>query len=1087
MNRLKLLISLFVLAGFTTLMAQTVTISGTVTSADDGIPIPSVSVTVKGTTLGMLTDAAGRYSIAVPASATSLTFTFVGMKTITENISGRSTIDVVMQTDMLGLDEVVVTALGITREKKALGYAVQEVSGSELANAEETNIVNALQGKAAGVQITRASGAVGSSAQILIRGIKSFGDNQPLWVVDGTPISNSSSGATQWSGVDFGNNASDIDPEIIESISILKGANAAALYGSRARNGVVLVTTKRGKAGQIKVSLSNSTSFDNIAWLPAYQNEYGQGVNGEEYIFNIRSNTVGSPYYGMTYQDYAHAYSFRYVNGMGGGRGDGTDESWGPRLDAGLNLNQFFAPADPSLTLAQNLANAAPWVSHPNNVRDFFQTGITSTSSVSMEGGTDNMTARMTYTNVLEKGTIPNTDQKRNQINLSTVMNLTPKLKVDVALNYAKTGNDNLPGQGYDVQNIMQSIGGWFGRQVDMKLLEENWDTFFDNGMPYNWNSNYHNNPYWTVNKNTTSRNRERIFGNATATYQLTDWLNIVGRYGMDYYSEFRKHVTYEGSNDAPFGTGGYFWQNQRDNRETNADVFLNFQKDFSALQVSGNIGASYRNVLYNYGSISADMLTVPNFFDVSNVQGSAGTDMYRSEYEQNSIFGALNLGYANQLYLDFTIRNDWSSTLPKEEWSYPYPSVSLGWIFTETFGLTESAFSFGKLRASWAKVGSDTDPYSLSASYGAVTPAYDGNTQFGYPDDLPPIGLRPEFTTSTEFGLEAKFFDNRLGFDVAYFNNVTTDQIITADISGSSGFTSMRINAGEIESNGVEVSAYGEIVRTKDFSWMATVNWSKQKTVVNRLAEGVTSLVLNSSWSPTTVEARPGEPFGQIYGIAYQRDEDGNKLLDGGYEIPTDAPVVCGNTLPDWLGSINNSFRYKQFTGNFMIDAKWGGDIFTVTKWFGDYSGITETTVANNIREDGVVAEGMIAEWIEDNAETGAGHWESTGVKNDVRVSSQAYFGNYWGFTEPGVVDGSYVKLREINLGYDVRFRNKMVSNLNVGLYARNVAVLYLHPSNDIRIDPETGYGTGTDALGLEQYQLPPVRSMGFKLRVDF
>ena len=1075
------------LTGFTALMAQTVTITGTVTSADDGMPIPSVSVTVKGTTLGMLTDAAGRYSIAVPASATSLTFTFVGMKTITENISGRTTIDVVMQTDMLGLDEVVVTALGITREKKALGYAVQEVSGSELANAEETNIVNALQGKAAGVQITRASGAVGSSAQILIRGIKSFGDNQPLWVVDGTPISNSSSGATQWSGVDFGNNASDIDPEIIESISILKGANAAALYGSRARNGVVLVTTKRGKAGQIKVSLSNSTSFDNVAWLPAYQNEYGQGVNGEEYIYEIRSNTAGSPYFGMTYQDYAHAYSFRYVNGMGGGRGDGTDESWGPRLDAGLKLNQFFAPADPSLSLAENLANAAPWVSHPNNVRDFFQTGITSTSSVSMEGGSDNMTSRMTYTNVMEKGTIPNTDQKRNQINLSTVMNLTSKLKVDVALNYSKTGNDNLPGQGYDVQNIMQSIGGWFGRQVDMKLLEENWDTFFDNGMPYNWNSNYHNNPYWTVNKNTTARNRERIFGNATATYQLTDWLNIVGRYGMDYYNEFRKHVTYEGSNDAPYGTGGYFWQNQRDNRETNADVFLNFQKDFSALQVSGNIGASYRNVLYNYGSISADMLTVPNFFDVSNVQGSAGTDMYRSEYEQNSVFGALNLGYASQVYLDFTIRNDWSSTLPKEEWSYLYPSVSLGWIFTETFGLTESAFSFGKLRASWAKVGSDTSPYSLSAAYGAVTPAYDGNTQFGYPDELPPIGLRPEFTTSTEFGLELKFLDNRLGFDVSYFNNVTTDQIITADISGSSGFTSMKINAGEIESNGVELSAYGEIVKTKDFSWMATVNWSKQKTVVNKLAEGVTSLVLNSSWSPTTVEARPGEPFGQIYGIAYQRDEFGNKLLDGGYEIPTDAPVVCGNTLPDWLGSINNTFRYKQFTGNFMIDAKWGGDIFTVTKWFGDYSGITETTVANGIREDGLVAEGMIAEWIEDNAETGAGHWESTGVENDVRVSSQAYFGNYWGFTEPGVVDGSYVKLREINLGYDLRFRNKMVSNLNVGLYARNVAVLYLHPSNDIRIDPETGYGTGTDALGLEQYQLPPVRSMGFKVRVDF
>lgn len=1073
MNRLKLLLSLFVFVCTTAIMAQTVTINGTVTSAEDGLPIPSVAVTVKGTTLGTLTDAAGRYSVSVPVNAQSLTFTFVGMKTITEDISGRTTIDVVMTTDMLGLDEVVVTALGITREKKALGYAVQEVAGSELANAEETNIVNALQGKAAGVQITRASGAVGSSAQILIRGIKSFGDNQPLWVVDGTPISNSSSGASQWSGVDYGNNASDIDPETIESISILKGANAAALYGSRARNGVVLVTTKRGKAGRIKVSLSNSTSFDQVAWLPTYQNDYGQGVNGSEYIWDLRRNGTNPIYQGLSYQDYAHAYSFRYVNGMGGGRADGTDESWGPRLDAGLKLNQFFAPADPSLSLAENLANAAPWVSHPNNVRDFFETGITSTSSVSMEGGTDNLTARMTYTNVLEKGTIPNTDQKRNQINLSTVMNLTDKLKVDVALNYTKTNNDNLPGQGYDVQNIMQSIGGWFGRQVDMKLLEENWDTFFDNGMPYNWNSNYHNNPYWTVYKNTTSRNRERVFGNATATYQITDWLNVVARYGMDYYTEFRKNVTYEGSNDAPFGTGGYFGQSNRENRETNADIFLNFQKDFGALfQVSGNVGGSFRNVKYNAMSLSAAELTVPNFFDISNVNGSPGTDMYKSEFEQNSVFGSLNLGYAGQLYLDLTARNDWSSTLPKEAWSYFYPSASLGWIFTETFGLTGSAFSFGKLRASWAKVGSDTSPYSLSAAYGAVTPSYDGNTQFAYPNQLPPIGLKPEFTTSLEFGLETKFFNNRLGIDVAYFNNLTNNQIITADISGSSGFTSMKINAGEIESNGIEIQAYSEIIRTKDFSWMASVNWSKQKTVVNSLAEGVTSLVLNSSWSPTTIEARPGEPFGQIYGIAYQRDEDGNKLLDGGYEIPTDAPVVCGNTLPDWLGSINNSFRYKQFTGNFLIDAKWGGDIFTVTKWFGDYSGITEATVANGIRENGMIAEGIDV---------------NTGQPNTTKVSSQAYFGNYWGYTEPGVVDGTYVKLREINLGYDIRFRNMMVSNLNIGLYARNVAVLYLHPSNDIRIDPETGYGTGTTALGLEQYQLPPVRSMGFKLRVDF
>ena len=652
-------------------------------------------------------------------------------------------------------------------------------------------------------------------------------------------------------------------------------------------------------------------------------------------------------------------------------------------------------------------------------------------------------------------------------------MNLSPKLKIDVALNYAKTNNDNLPGQGYDVQNVMQSIGGWFGRQVDMQLLKDNWDTFMPSGMPYNWNSNYHNNPYWTVYKNTASRDRERIFGNAVATYQLTDWLNIMGRYGMDYYTEARKQVVYEGSNDAGYGTGGYFWENSRNNRETNADLFLNFQKEFaSLLQVSGNLGTSYRNVVYNYMYLGANELTIPNFFHISNVSGSPSTDSYFSEVEQNSVFGALNLGYAHQLYLDFTARNDWSSTLPREAWSYFYPSASLGWIFTETFGLTGSAFSYGKLRASWAKVGSDTSPYRLSAAYTSVTPSYDGNSQFAYPNQLPPIGLKPEFTTSTELGMEIKLFNNRIGLDVAYFNNTTNNQIIAADISGSSGFTSRLINAGEIESKGVEIQLDAEIVRRTNFMWSTTVNWSRQRTVVNELAEGVSSLVLNSSWSPTTIEARPHEPFGQIYGIAYLRDANGNKLLQDGLELPTPSPVVCGNTMPKWLGSINNSFRYKEFSANVLVDAKWGGDIYSVTKWFGDYAGITEATVANGIRENGVVAEGIDID---------------TDRPNEVAVDPQEYFDNYWGFTEPAIVDGSFFKLREINFGYDLKIKSALINNINIGLFARNVAVLYLHPSNDIRIDPETGYGTGTAALGIEQYQLPPVRSMGFKLRVDF
>ncbi|MRR22243.1 SusC/RagA family TonB-linked outer membrane protein, partial [bacterium] len=487
MNRLKLLLSLFVFTGTVALMAQTVTISGTVTSADDGLPIPSVSVTVKGTTLGTLTDAAGRYSITAPAGATTITYTFVGMKTVTETISGRTAINVVMQTDMLGLDEVVVTALGITREKKALGYSVTDVKGDAVAATRETNIVNALQGLAPGVQITRASSSVGSSSQILIRGIKSFGDNQPLWVVDGTPISNSASGAGQYGGVDYGNNAADIDPENIESISLLKGANAAALYGNRARNGVVLVTTKKGRAGQVRVSFSNSTAFDQVAYLPTYQNLYGQGSGGSEFNFRTRTGDPEDEAYRMGEQEFYETYAFAYVDGQGGGVFDGYDESWGPRLDAGWLLPQFDSPYN----AATGEYTPTPWVSHPDNVMSFFKTGITSTSNVSLEGGNDVLTGRVSLSQQTERGVIPNTDQDRTQLGLSTTAKISPKLEAVVNLNYALTTNDNLPGQGYDENNVMQSIGGWFGRQVNMQSIKDNWETWMPNGMPYNWNSNY--------------------------------------------------------------------------------------------------------------------------------------------------------------------------------------------------------------------------------------------------------------------------------------------------------------------------------------------------------------------------------------------------------------------------------------------------------------------------------------------------------------------------------------------------------------------------------------------------------------------
>lgn len=1064
MKKLTLMIAVFVFTGLSVLLAQTVVITGTVASSVEGEgAIPGVAVTVYGTTIGTTTDAEGFYSLTVPETATKLVFQFIGMKTIEEVINGRTTIDVILEPDLLGIDEVVVTALGITRAKKALGYSVQDVKGEELTRAKEANIVNALQGKVAGVQITNASGAVGASAQILIRGINSFGDNQPLWVVDGTPISNGASGAGQWSGVDYGNNAMDIDPENIESISVLKGANAAALYGSRARNGVVMITTKKGKAQRgLGMTFSSNTTFENVNFLPAYQNEYGQGVNGSEYKWNYFTSIPGRTYTGWNYQDWASTYSFRYVDGLGGGRNDGVDESWGPRLDAGLMIDQF------------NGTNL-PWVSQPDNVKDFFVTGVTTSNNLTVSGGSDKVTGRFSYTNLYQTGAIPNTDQKRNTLNATTSINMTDKLKAELNLNYINTTNDNLPGQGYSSQNVMQSIGGWFGRQVDMGLLKENWETWMPNGYPYNWNSNYHNNPYWTVYKNTASRKRDRVFGNAVVSYKFNDWLDIMGRYGVDYYNEFRKSVTYEGSNSKPVGTGGSFAQNDRDRKEVNAEIFLNFNKSIGTdFNISGNIGANYRQYDYFYMHINGSELTVPNFFDESNINGTPDVDMYQSHFETNSIFGALNVSFRDYLFLDLTFRNDWSSTLPPDNWSYPYPSASLGWIFTETFGIDQAIFSFGKLRASYAKVGSDTDPYRLAATYDSST-AFDGLTQFSYPGTIPPLNLKPEMTTSMEFGGDFKFLMNRIGLDFAYFNTVTNNQIMNVNISTSSGFGGMLINAGEIETTGYELLLYGDVLKSQSgLNWRVTVNWSTMETMVNELAEGVDKYQLNSSWSPTTIEARVNEPLGQIYGVGYQRDENGNKLVEDGYYVKTTGdPVLIGNTMPDWIGSIRNDFSYKGVNLGFMIDAKWGGDIYSVTKWFGDYAGITQTTVEGGIRENGIIADGIDI---------------NTGQKNTVAVAPQDFFGDYWGATEPAVIDGTYIKFREFTLGYDIPVNNiTFLKNLNVSFVGRNLALLYIDKSNDTRIDPETGYGTGTNAVGVEQYQIPSVRSLGFKIRAEF
>lgn len=1080
MKRFTSILVCLMLFGFQAMMAQDIQVSGTVTDAS-GAPLPGVSIVVKGTTTGTASNVDGNFELPVPAGAT-LIFSSVGMKAQEIAVSNQTVIDVSLEADILGLEEVVVTALGITREKKALGYSVQEVGGDELTQAKETNVVNSLQGKVAGVQVTNASGAgISSSSRIVIRGNSSFGNNQPLFVVDGTPIINASTDVDQWEAHDFGNQAMDIDPNHVENISVLKGPSATALYGSRGANGVVLITTKKAdKASRgIGVDFDHSTTFENVAILPNYQNDYGQGYGGSEYVAGLDGVDVGNL---SAYNEYAVNNAFSYVDGNWGGVMDGIDESWGPRLDIGLQIPQFNSP------YSGGAYQATPWVSNPDNTKDFFETGTTMTNSLALSGSTAKTAARLTISNQWQNGVVPNTDQMRNNIGLSTTSNLGRRLTATANLNYVNLKNDNIPGGGYDSGNIMQSIGGWFARQVDMKALKENWETDDPNGAPYNWNRSYHNNPYWTANKLLTSRQRNRIYGNVGLNYQFTDWLSLLGRVGTDYSHEVRKNSRADRSKDVT--PGGDFWQQTRTYSETNADLILTANKQLNAdHRVGGSLGGNYRRNTYQYQRIEANELTVPDLFTISNVKGSPSVGMNDQEKITNSVFGAINYSFRDWLFVDATFRNDWSSTLPENEWSYFYPSVSLGWIFTETFGISRNVLSFAKIRASWAQVGNDTDPYQTMATYvgqdpfGAVTP-------FRFSRQLPPLGLKPELTTSFEVGGDFRFFMNRIGLDVTYYNAVTTDQIMAVDIAPSTGYNSMFLNAGEIQNSGVELSLNGKIFQSNDgFNWDIVVNWAKNTNKVNKLyvdpetGDELEAYQISTSWGSVAVEAVPNGTYGVIKGGAYVRDDNDNITISAaGYPMKVAAQEI-GNITPDWFGGVNNMLSWKGINLSFLIDFRKGGDVFSVTHWFGAYAGISQATVdgdpyslpataGKTIREGGIIADGVLED----------------GSQNTTVVAAEDYFANYWNLHEPSIIDGSFIKFRELVIGYDIPMNNvPVIQALNVSLVGRNLGMLWKHKSNDINIDPETGFGANNGGMGLEQYQLPAVRSLGFKIGVKF
>ena len=1013
--------------------AQEKTVTGKVTDASG--PLPGVTVIIKGTKTGTQTDFDGNYSIKV-ATGSVLQFSFIGFSTTEHTVGTSNVLNVVMKESAEALEEVVVTALGISKASKSLGYSVQDVKGDDINKAKEANIVNSLQGKVSGAQITNTSGAVGASTRIVIRGVSSLdGNNQPLFVIDGIPIDNSSFGSTGTDGTDRGSGANDINPDDVETITVLKGANASALYGSRASNGVIVITTKKGTKGQkLLVSLSQTMSYESPLKLPDFQNGYGQGNSGK----------------------------FAYVDGAGGGINDGSDESWGPKLDAGLLIPQFSSPIDAN-------GNIIPteWISHPNNVKDVFVTGTTQTTNVSLTGGDEKNSFRLSFTNLKQDGMIPNTDFNKKTLSFNGSSNPVENVTFSASGSYVNSESDNQPGYGYNAQNIMQQFT-WTGRQVDYTLLRDKQRN--EDGSIYNWNHNYHNNPYMTLKENLAPMKRDRFIGNAMVQYKFNDNLSAFVRTGGDIYSNWASSQRFIG--DMDYGTG-YYGETIESFREVNTDFLISYNTDLGEdFELSINAGGNRMDRRYQHNTSVAPELSIPNFYNVANSAVPVTTSNYFSEKRINSLYATAQLGYINALYLDVSFRNDWSSTLPVKNSSYQDPAVSVSGVLSELFDIKSDALSFAKVRASWAQVGGDTNPYSLlpTVAFGSSWNDDPKLLNLAIPNTLPDADLMPQKTTSIEFGTDLRFFKNRVRLDLTYYNSKSENQIVNVPISAASGYTAKTINAGRIDNKGVEVLLGFTPLQSEDFKWDVTVNFAKNKNKVVELAEGIDQFVLGGYWS-LNVLAAPGQAYGQLYGYDYERDPNGNVIFYDGLPEQGDLKVL-GNTTPDYTAGLLNEFTYKNFNLSVLIDQRKGSDLYSMTTTWGRYAGALEETLIG--REDGIVGNGVMPDgnggYIPNTVVASAEQFNKAAYSNDIASSS--------------VFDASFIKLREIKAGYTfVSFPNLPIKDLNISLVGRNLAIL---SSSVPHVDPETAFSSG-NVQGLEFGQLPSARSIGFSLSCKF
>src|SRR5438034_878384 len=1076
----------FVLLGLSPAVARTAVAQGTrvvagqVTDSSTRAGLSGVRVSVVGTTIATSTDASGRYALDVPAGRDSIAFARIGYKRVVA--AAGPGVDIAMQAQALELQgmEIVTTPLGIEREQRSLSYSAQTLSGQRLSDVPTQNVVSSLGGKVAGVQVTNSSNPFGS-ARIVVRSSSSIlGQNQPLIVVDGVPIDNNAAANTGYGpqgtpqpgylgGYDVGNAAADISADNIASVTVLKGPNAAALYGSRAANGAIVYTTKSGRGAPQQgfgVTATFGATAETPLRLPDYQNRYGQGFYGE----------------------------FDFVDGNFGGINDGADESWGPKLD-GRSTGCVRVAGDTSIRVnapvtydnaapCNQFFGAGPWMAHPNNVSDFWQTGLMVNANVAVARSSDRSNVRLSVGRTNESGMYPNNTNNRTDIAISGGTQVSDHWSAEASVNYINDGMKNQRSQAYEEIDPMQGFI-WFGRPVDTKLLKNNLyrdpnDAFTqqillgnpllrtDAPIQYSWNYSYHPNPYWMAGVKTTDYSRNRGLGHASVTYKVNDWISITGRTGRDWYqNQFR--ANYPVNDISPFYQGGFLDVGET-RSETNNDFLITANRQLTpTMSLTVNAGGNQRKNDYNTNMGQVGELVIPGVYTLANSNGQPFTQLYLTRKKVNSLYGSASFGYRDWLTVDLTGRNDWSSTLPKNNNSLFYPSVGAAFIFTDALGLQSNWMSYGKLRASWTRVGNDTDPYQLAAVYDPGT-AWAGSPSYTAPDRLPNRVLKPEQTTGAEVGADLGFFRDKLILNATVYQKNTTNQILPVSISAATGYPSAVVNSGEVRNRGIELGLTTTPIDRGDFRWNMVVNWSKNSNRVLSLYGGVKRVVVGSYWN-VNVTADSGQPYGNLVGYKWQRDQGHIVVGDDGLPIRDATQQVLGNYNPDWVGGITNSFTYKRFNLSFSFDGQYGGQVYSVTKWFGQYSGVLANTLAGrevDFNRPGYVVPNAVYE---------------NGQPDTTHVLPEDYWHNTFYAQEPGIFNATYFKLRELRLGYTLpssvaRFLG--FSDATFAVVGRNLLLFAQQPT----IDPETAFDT-SNRQGVENGQLPTARSIGFTMSV--